>query len=152
LYRYVGGDPGSNADPLGLSEIVVDRSNSTMYVMDKHGNPVSGPIPATNNASSTSKGPWPQGSFAFEKHNEHPERGPDSDTGSDFFGFDVSRHGRKDMGVHAGRQGVCDKAGRCDHYHATRGCFRTTPKAIDVIRELHRSDPLRSITVVCPAK
>ena len=106
-----------------------------------------GSYPASNNAASTSRGSWPQGIYPNERYNLHPNRTPASDTGTDFIGFTVP--GRTDMGVHAGRQGICDLANRCGFEHATLGCIRTIPDAMDAIRQLHfGGDPVRRLTVI----
>jgi hypothetical protein len=55
------------------------------------------------------------------------------------------------MGVHSGRQGVCDQANRCGAEHATMGCIRTTDAATKLIKDTHfGGDPLTSITVEEP--
>lgn len=144
-YVYVGGNPMSRVDPLGLTDLVYNHTTGTLTVINAGG--AEGAYPASNNAASTSRGPWPQGTFPFERYNPHPTRSVSSDTGTDFFGFSVPR--RSYMGVHAGRQGMCDLGNRCGSDHATLGCIRTTPEAIDAIRNLHiGGDPLRRITVI----
>lgn len=145
LYAYVRGDPVSRIDPFGLTDLVYNHTTGTLTVINAGG--AEGIFPASNNAASTSRGPWPQGTFPFERYNPHSTRSAASDTGTDFFGFSVPR--RTYMGVHAGRQGMCDLGNRCGSDHATLGCIRTTPEAIDAIRELHiGGDPLRRITVI----
>ena len=128
-----------------MAEIYYNNTTGTLTIVNAGGAEVS--YQATNNAASTSRGPWPQGDYPFERYNPHPNRSAASDTGTDFFGFTVP--GRTDMGVHAGRQGTCDLANRCGSAHATLGCIRTTPDAIDAIRQLHLGgDPVRRLTVI----
>jgi hypothetical protein len=55
---------------------------------------------------------------------------------------------RTTMGVHAGREGKTDQAGRKDTEYATNGCIRTTEDAMDTIETTAKSDPLDTITVV----
>ena len=97
-------------------------------------------------ADGSSNGPWPDGTFPYEKYNPHPGNANSSDVGTDFFGFSVP--GRSDMGVHSGREGRTDLAGRSDFNYATNGCIRTTNDITDLIKGLHTGgDPLQSITV-----
>ena len=146
IYAYVRGNPMSWIDLFGLSALVYNARTGTLTAVSASG-VEAGSFPASNNAASTSGGPFPQGTFPFERYNPHPDRSATSDTGTDFFGFRVP--GRTDMGVHAGRQGICDLAGRCGFEHATLGCIRTTPYAVDAIRSMHTGgDPLTQITVI----
>ena len=118
-----------------------------MSAADLNTGAAEGSYPASNNAASTSRGSWPQGIYPNERYNLHPNRTPASDTGTDFIGFTVP--GRTDMGVHAWRQGICDLANRCGFEHATLGCIRTIPDAMDAIRQLHfGGDPVRRLTVI----
>jgi len=54
---------------------------------------------------------------------------------------------RTDMGVHAGREGVKDRAEREGERHATAGCIRTTEEAMAEIEEAAAEDPLTTIEV-----
>ncbi|HAZ61216.1 MAG TPA: hypothetical protein DCY89_06565, partial [Gammaproteobacteria bacterium] len=146
-YAYVGGKPLSSADPTGLADLHFNAATRTLTLTSASGAESS--HPAFNNAASTSRGPWPVGVFPYERYNLHPTRTAGSDTGTDFIGFTVPN--REFMGIHAGRQGACDLANRCGGEHATLGCIRTTPEAMDAIRRLHfGGDPIRTLTVTRP--
>ncbi len=135
-YGYVGGDPISRYDPFGLSEVVFDRGAGTITISDRNGNVV-GTYPAANNTTSTSNGPWQNGTYDYSHYMSHPESGENGPYGSNGnFVFDVP--GRSGMGIHSGRDGPESK---------TLGCIRTTDEATDKLRDLNRTDPLKTITV-----
>lgn len=135
LYAYVGGNPVGRIDPLGLSDVTFDRGAGTITIYDSQGNQV-GQYPAGNNTTSTSNGPWPNGP-TITHTTFHPESGPKGPYGSNGnFVFDVP--GRTGMGIHSGRRGPQSK---------TLGCVRSTDEATEFLRELNRTDPLRTITV-----
>ncbi len=116
--------------------MVFDRSAGTITITDSSGN-VAGTYPAANNTTSTSNGPWPNGTYPYSYYQPHPESdatGPYGSNGN--FVFDVP--GRSGMGIHSGRSGPQSK---------TLGCVRTTDEATDFLRDLHGTDPLRTITV-----
>ncbi len=136
LYGYVGGNPISRVDPLGLSDVVFDRGAGTITITDGNGNTV-GTYPAANNTTSTSNGPWPDGTTPYSHYVPHPGSGANGPYGSNGnFVFDVP--GRTGMGIHSGRSGPQSR---------TRGCIRTTDQATDFLRDLHANDPLQTITV-----
>ena len=136
IYAYVGGDPVSRVDPLGLSDVIYNRSNGTITIYDNQGSQV-GQFPAGNNTTSTSNGPWPNGVFPYSHYVRHPESGPTDSYGSNGnFVFEVP--GRTGMGIHSGRSGPQSK---------TLGCIRTTDDATDFLRNLHQIDPLKTIKV-----
>ena len=138
-YSYVGGNPILRVDPTGLSSVVFDRGAGTITVYSGTGSQV-GQFPAANNVTSTSGGPWPNGTFAFSHYMAHPESsstGPYGSNGN--FVFNVP--GRSGMGIHSGRSGPQSK---------TLGCVRTTDDATGFLFDLHGSDPLTAITVMGP--
>ena len=136
LYGYVMNDPVNFVDPSGLSSISYSRSSGTITVSDSGGNTI-GTYPAGNNTAKSSNGPWPDGKYDYSYHKSHPESnstGPYGSNGN--FVFDVP--GRSGMGVHSGRNGPESN---------TMGCIRTTDAATKAIGDLHKKDPLKSITV-----
>jgi RHS repeat-associated protein len=136
LYGYVRNNPLNRMDPLGLSDVTYDSGSGTITVYDNKGNQVE-QFPAGNNTTSTSNGPWPNGTFPYSHYVPHPESGPTGPYGSNGnFVFDVP--GRFGMGIHSGRSGPQSK---------TLGCIRTTDDATDFLRNLHQTDPLNTITV-----
>lgn len=103
--------------------------------------------PAHNDAASTSKGPWPKGTFKFSHYNAHAEMGLAPACYSTAYGchgiyvFEVS--GRPGMGVHAGRTlGQPDRTGG-----KTLGCIRVPVGAMQEIGRVQARDPVTSIRV-----
>lgn len=135
-YSYVRGNPLSRMDPSGLSDVIFSRDAGTITITSGNGNVV-GTYPAANNTTSTSNGPWPNGTYDYSHYMSHPESGPDGPYGSNGnFVFNVP--GRSGMGIHSGRSGPQSK---------TLGCVRTTDEATEFLRKLHSIDPLQKITV-----
>jgi len=149
LYAYVRNRPSGWVDPSGLSSLVYYPATNQLYVQSGSGQTLN-TYSAYNNAASNSGGAWAAGTYNFSWWNPHPGNGPSGPYGSyGNFIFDVP--GRPGMGVHSGRQGVCDDANRCDAQHATMGCIRTTDAATKFIKDTHPGgDPLTSITVQDP--
>ncbi|UGQ45401.1 RHS repeat-associated core domain-containing protein [Massilia endophytica] len=135
-YSYVHNNPLGRVDPLGLSDIVFNRATGTITITDRSGNPV-GTYPAANNTTSTSNGPWPNGTYPYSHHRPHPESGITGRFGSNG-NFVFSVPGRSGMGVHSGRGGPQSK---------TEGCIRTSDEATSFLRALHSTDPIQTITV-----
>jgi len=156
LYSYVRGNPLRSVDPLGLSELVFDRSDGKLYSHpgDGSGGVGAGPpqaFGASNNANSGvdeslpgGGGNLPDGTFGTGAWVPTPG-GPSSAFGDKGFipinldgfnpdgspAFGPSRTG---TGIHAGRVGACDRARRCNENHATHGCLRTTPEAMEALK------------------
>jgi len=144
-YAYVAGNPLSNIDPFGLTTITYDNRANTMTVTRSDGTTET--FPAYNNAQSTSRGPWPEGTYDYDHHVTHPGDGPDSAYGSNG-GYMFHVPGRSGMEVHSGRQSIPDRAGRSGPEHATDGCIRTNDAGTDAIRRaINGGDPVTGITV-----
>ena len=104
-------------------------------------------FPVANNAQRRSGGRWPDGTYHYERHTTHPDDAPDSGYGS-HGNYIFAVPGRSDMGVHSGRAGQRDGAGRSGVNHATLGCIRTTDEGTAAIRDAVTSgDPVTRITV-----
>jgi hypothetical protein len=58
-------------DPFGMSSEVFNRANGTLTLYDKDGNVVA-VCSAGNRTTRDSKGPWPNGTYPFAKHINHP--------------------------------------------------------------------------------
>lgn len=147
-YAYVGNNPLKYVDPLGLSEVVFDRSDGTLTIIpDILVVPVQ-QFPAGNNTINPggnpvvpeSNGPAPNGTFPIgpliPTGND-----PNSAFGNGFFPIDLPAQiplmPRTGVGLHSGRANRGGPAAR------TLGCVRTTDDAIDLLRR----DPPRIITI-----
>jgi len=89
---------------------------------------------AHNNVDSSSKGPWPNGKYPL---GPIVPKSNDDQYGNvanvHFKGVPSHFKGAPDrtcMGIHSGRQGTPDKAGRKGTKHCTFGCIRTTDEAV----------------------
>ncbi|MCP1456107.1 RHS repeat-associated core domain-containing protein [Pseudomonas kilonensis] len=139
-YAYVGGNPMSWVDPNGLSSVSYDGQTHTVTIRDSAGNTV-GTYPANNNTTTTSNGPWPNGTYSYSGSNPHPESGANGPYGSHgIIIFNVP--GRTGMGLHSGR------ANSGAQNHPTLGCIRTTDAAMGFVRNLITTDPVTSMTVI----
>jgi len=128
LYSYANGNPTRFVDPSGLSYLVFDRLSGRIKVYSRNGDDL-GDYPAANNTGRRSNGPWPEGSFAYERFMPHHE-GPNSSFGSvGNFIFYVPE--RTDMGIHAGRKN------RGGPMYPTLGCVRTTDEGTAAIYRVH---------------
>jgi RHS repeat-associated protein len=138
FYRYVQNNVTDLIDPFGLSSLVFNRANGTLTLLDNNGNVVA-VCTAANNATRSSNGPWPNGTYPFQSHNNHPPdpNGPYGSYGIDV--FDVP--GRTGMGTHSGR------ANSGGPNHPTLGCVRTTDGCMKTITDWQSHDPMRQITI-----
>jgi RHS repeat-associated protein len=138
FYRYVQNNPSLLIDPFGLSSMIFNRANGSLTLLDKDGNVVT-VCTAANNTTRSSNGPWPNGNYPLQSHNNHPPdpNGPYGSNGIDV--FDVP--GRTGMGVHSGRQ----NSGGPNH--PTLGCVRTTDDCMKTITDWQSHDPMTQITV-----
>ena len=130
---------------MGLSTLQYDGQTGAISLIDSAGDVV-GRYPASNNASSSSNGAWPTGTFPFSHYVPHPESdaaGPYGSNGNMVF----TVPDRTGMGVHSGRSGRTDRANRSDHHYATEGCVRTTDQATGAIQLLHARDPITTIEI-----
>jgi len=139
-YAYVMGNPISNIDPTGLSSVTYDGQAHTITVKGSSGQTVA-TYPANNRTTTTSGGPWPNGTYNYSHSNAHPESNANGAYGSHgIFVFNVP--GRPGMGLHSGR------ANSGAQNHPTLGCVRTTDSAMSYLRDFVQNDPITSITVV----
>jgi RHS repeat-associated protein len=138
FYRYVENNPVLLIDPFGTSSLVFNRANGTLTLLDKNGNVVI-VCDAGNNTTKHSNGPWPNGTYPYSGHNNHPAD-PNGPYGSHGI-FIFNMPGRSGMGVHSGRQ----NSGGPNH--PTLGCVRTTDNCMQQISNFVGSDPLKNITI-----
>jgi RHS repeat-associated protein len=138
FYRYVQNNPVLLIDPFGLSSMTFNRSNGSLTLYDKDGNVVV-VCTAANNTTKSSNGPWPNGTYPFSSHNNHP---PDPNGSYGSYGIDVfDVPGRTGMGVHSGRSNSGGPS------HPTLGCVRTTDDCMKQITDWQSHDPMTDITV-----
>jgi RHS repeat-associated protein len=138
FYEYVRNNPLIGVDPWGLSTLVFDRATGKLYVFDKDNNFLF-ECTAGNRTVRSSKGPWPDGTYPYGYHNDHPAD-PNGPFG--LYGIYVFRvPGRPGMGVHSGR------ANRKGPNSPTEGCVRTDDDCMKKIHDLTAKDPLKSIVV-----
>jgi RHS repeat-associated protein len=139
-YAYGNNDPLSWIDPSGLSTVTYNGQTHTVTYTGSDGTVV-GTFPANNNTTTTSNGPWPNGTFPRSGSNPHPESDTNGAYGSHgIIIFDVPN--RTGMGLHSGR------ADSGAQNHPTLGCIRTTDASMGFLRNLDRTDPVTSMTVV----
>jgi RHS repeat-associated protein len=138
FYRYVQNNPALLIDPFGLSSLTFNRANGSLTLYDKNGNAIA-VCTAANNTTKSSNGLWPNGTYPFSSHNNHPPdpNGPYGSYGIDI--FDVP--GRTGMGVHSGR------ANSGGPSHPTLGCVRTTDDCMKKITDWQAHDPMTDVTI-----
>jgi hypothetical protein len=104
---------------------------------------------AANNADSSSKGPFPEGVFPFDRKAAlFGEDGlDDGPFGKYFIAFRVPC--RSGMAIHAGRDDPhrTDGAGRKGFRHATRGCIRMATEGIAELWKMVIKDTPRFLIV-----
>jgi len=164
-FSYASNNPLRFIDPDGESSLEFDGKANTITLIDNKGNKI-GTWPAFNNVESKNpKGKWEDGTYKM-KDKSAPHKHPgktDTKTGqpSDSKQGEYGSHGimraedfkesngntREAMGVHSGREGVTDAAGRSGEEHATKGCIRTTDDAMSEIEKTAATDPVEEITV-----
>ena len=124
------------------SELVFERKNNTIAIIDKDGKKVA-TYEAYNNVAS-GHDPYPAGTHKFSHAKTHDDDAPGSAYGSHgIVVFDVPK--RTGMGVHSGRSDAKNSPGP---KHPTLGCIRTTDEAMKKIIELHKTDKLTQLKVV----
>ena|SRR5690348_7505870 len=130
-----------------MSTLHFDRASGRLFLLDANMKPLGGPWVAANFVDSSSKGPFPPGTFkvdAWQSHQAHD--GPDTVFGTQgVLLFLVP--GRDGMGVHAGRQNSADGLGRKGPFHCTFGCIRTSEDAMRAISDTDAKDRVTEITV-----
>jgi uncharacterized protein RhaS with RHS repeats len=148
LYGYVVNDPINLIDPRGLSSLEYDATRGITNVYTSDGTIVN-TFPTGNNVDRRAPaGQAPAGTFGYTHYNRHLESSADGAYGSyGIYVFDFP-NGRG-IGIHSGREGVADGAGRSGVNHATMGCIRTTDEGMKFIKGIHDGgDLIESITVV----
>jgi RHS repeat-associated protein len=146
VYAYVLDDPINLSDRAGLSSLIFTPSNDSVTVVNGAGQAV-GTFPAANNAQSSSRGPWPEGTYRYAYHVDHPDDSVDSPFGS-YGNFVFKVPGCTGCGVHSGRANKRDRRGRSGVHFATNGCVRTTDPATQFLSQLIAAgDPLSGLTV-----
>jgi RHS repeat-associated protein len=140
IYLYGLDNPLINNDPSGLSTATYNGQTHTITYTNSDGT-VAGTFPANNNTTTTSNGPWPNGTYNRSGSNPHPESDANGAYGSHgIIIFDVPN--RTGMGLHSGR------ADSGAQNHPTLGCIRTTDESMGFLRNLEKTDPVTSMTVV----
>jgi hypothetical protein len=126
------------------------RGEIALYGGTAPGNWVAVPVgvwPAHNEATKSSKGSWPSGTWKWSHYNLHVEAGLMPACHATAYGcygihvFQVT--GRPGIGVHAGRtKGEPMAVGG-----KTLGCIRVPVSAMQQINEIHQADKLLAIIV-----
>jgi RHS repeat-associated protein len=130
-YTYSRSKPTVLIDRMGLSSLCYSYRTDTLTLYDKDGNFLDR-WSAANLVQSNSRGPWPAGTFAYER--TVPGATPGNDN-SRYGNIIFTVPGRDSMGVHAARR-------------PQLGCIYTVDeRAILSIIDTAKIDPLTHITV-----
>jgi RHS repeat-associated protein len=160
-YRYVRNNPVAYLDALGMLALRFCRDTGKLCAYEELGGPLGnlmGCFDAANVTDSRSKGPWPAGTYDFDRFNAHPHDSRTAGLGigpQGIYIFDTTDLSpkRTKMGVHAGR--VDDPPGTNPRgvRTPTLGCIRTTEEAMDLIKMLIKGggwdpDPLTHLEII----
>ncbi|HCS47078.1 MAG TPA: hypothetical protein DIW61_01980 [Candidatus Aminicenantes bacterium] len=138
LYAYCGNNPIVFVDPDGLSYLEYYHLLGELHLYSGEGNLIA-VFPAANNCSSN---PFPQGTWAFERHSDNwITYWPGIDCMGNFI-FAVEGH--VGMGVHAHEEQLPPG---WDYKRPTGGCISTTHDAMVSITSVHETDPLTRIFI-----
>jgi len=148
FYGFVNDNPIEWTDKFGFSYLCYAQNDNVLRIYTQNGQ-LMGTLNASNNVANGYE-PFPFGTWSYSWRSPHSNAQPnDAISNSGIYIFNVPRGLNGGMGVHAGRTGVCDGAGRCDWQYPTEGCIRTTEDTMDIISALFRvGDPLTQIIVV----
>jgi RHS repeat-associated protein len=148
FYGYVNNNPIEWTDKFGFSYLCFAQNDNVLRIYSQNGQ-LMGSFNASNNVVSGNE-PFPFGTWSYSWHSPHSNAQPsDRISNTGIYIFNVPRGTTGGMGVHAGRTGMCNTAGRCDWQYPTEGCIRTTEDAMNIISALFGiGDPLTHITVV----
>lgn len=131
-----------------MSTLLFTKAAAQISLVDRAGSVLAGPFVAYNNVDSTSRGPWPPGTYRYIGHIQHTDMTDPEGAYGDYgiLIFDVP--GRSGMGVHSGRRDVPDGLGQIGPKHCTMGCIRTTDEALAAFLLAASTDAFENITVV----
>jgi len=117
----------------------------------------------SHNRTSTGHQPWPDGTWAYDSYNPHPELSgpstvcdcwsgsglPTDTAGLGCFGIHLFRvRGRSGLGIHAGRTPAPPAGNLVSLGGKTLGCIRVPPDAMLKINQIHfGGDRIKEITV-----
>jgi RHS repeat-associated protein len=169
-FAYAFNNPLRYIDSDGHSSLEYDAKKKTLTLYSNDGKKL-GSWRASNNVERRLKiGKLPDGTYSFQDkskahmHGQEVGKGgiqkdaPNGEYGKNgifrldpFKGPDKKPNGdladHSGVGVHAGREGMTDGAGRTGADFATQGCIRTTAEAMDTISGTAKSDPLTNLTI-----
>ena len=129
-----------------MSSLSFNRGQNKISLLDASGNLLAQWDAANIVDSHTQL--WQNGTYNFSHFKSHTDDFPDSSYGAHGIAvFDTAVLHRTGLGVHSGRANTPDGLGRKGYLHATYGCVRTSDEAMARIVEVHRTDPLSTITL-----